>query len=175
MAYLKRHPDRGALLESVYNQHVASLALNVPATLGEIVLSHFLTEFRTSGNAFPVYNRLALIFRISPTGSSQQEATQAVYKRTALESPDFAMNAPGEAPKSTSLMTGGFDARDVWWPSTGRSASAAPPHRPALRLRCPRIPPGGCGCFSRGRRWRQRRRSRSGPSQSDRPRARVGR
>jgi hypothetical protein len=53
--------------------------------------------------------------KLNPTPNAQekagQEATQKLYARTGLETPDFALNAPGGAdmPKTTSLMTGGFD------------------------------------------------------------------
>ncbi len=47
---------------------------------------------------------------------AKQEGTIALLRRTGLESPDFAMNAPGtgamdskDMPKTTSIMTGGFD------------------------------------------------------------------
>jgi hypothetical protein len=59
MAYLNRHPGWGDLMESVYNQKVPPLGLNVPPSLGEIVNGHFVSEFQNGGNGFPVYNRLA--------------------------------------------------------------------------------------------------------------------
>jgi hypothetical protein len=49
--------------------------------------------------------------KLRATEQANQEATQKVYARTGLETPDFAMNAPGggDQPKTTSLMTGGFE------------------------------------------------------------------
>jgi hypothetical protein len=44
----------------------------------------------------------------------KQEATMRLLKRTGLESPDFTMQTPGnELPKSTSLMSSGFDVTKV--------------------------------------------------------------
>jgi hypothetical protein len=62
MTYLNAFPGRGDRLESVYNQHIPPLGLDVPATLGEIVNEHFLTKFRTAGGSFAVYNQLATDF-----------------------------------------------------------------------------------------------------------------
>ena len=44
---------------------------------------------------------------------ANQKATEKVLKRTGLESPDFAIDAPRSRPKTTSLMTGGFEVTPV--------------------------------------------------------------
>jgi hypothetical protein len=58
MLGLKRRPGKGDDMETVYNQHVPPLGLNVPATLGDIVSTHFMNTFRQRGSGYAVYNEL---------------------------------------------------------------------------------------------------------------------
>jgi hypothetical protein len=49
----------------------------------------------------------------NPQETVEQARTMALLRRAGLETPDFAMDTQGDAPKTTSLMTGGFDVRAV--------------------------------------------------------------
>lgn len=58
MDHIKNNPGKGDELETAYNQHIPAQGYDVPATLGEIVNTHFVNVFQTQGNSFGVYNQL---------------------------------------------------------------------------------------------------------------------
>ena len=99
MSYLRVCPGEGDTLESVYNQHVPPLGLDVPATLGEIVHASFMATFRSEGNGHTVYDRLTaeypdFTYRLKPAYRQVFGEDQLQTMLRDREAAEFARDVP---------------------------------------------------------------------------------
>jgi len=99
MNYVRANPTQADTLESVYNQHVATMGLDVPNTLGEIANAHFVKYFRDNGNGFAHYNQLlqdfpGLDYRLPPAYRLVFGETQYQTMLKDKQDAEFAIDVP---------------------------------------------------------------------------------
>jgi hypothetical protein len=99
MDYVRLKPGEGDKLEATYNQHVGTMGLDVPATLGEVVHAYFMKVFKTQGPGHVVYTQLATDFpgftyRLKPAYRAVHGEEQLKQMLEDQEEAEFARDVP---------------------------------------------------------------------------------